>query len=334
MAWADDIYFDPEYVKLYRSIELGEPKTYIFESSNGKIIHNFIKRIIPTEGTKEYYDIRTPYGYGGPLIVAQKDKNKLLEEFQENFAEYCFKENIVTEFVRFHPIAQNALDFKNIYSIELNRKTVGTNLNYSDDPMRDEFSKSCRKNIRRALNKGITYQYMENVTDLGVFKKIYYDTMNRNDANDFYYFDDLYFKGLINHFADKLLVVNALYDSKIIASGLYFVSNNIIHIHLSGTLNEYLLLNPAYVLRYAATKWAMEHNIKYIHHGGGRTTNDDDALFRFKKQFGINTQFDFYIAEKIWNQEIFDYIKPKLGYNETINAYIRRCNDEKDPNNS
>ena len=65
------------------------------------------------------------------------------------------KNNIVSEFIRFHPICQNALDFKEIYNATCIRKTLGTNLEKYDNPIQEEFSKSCRKNIRQALNKGI-----------------------------------------------------------------------------------------------------------------------------------------------------------------------------------
>src|SRR5690606_15147682 len=167
-------------------------------------------------------------------------------------------------------------------------------------------------NVRNALNKGVSFQVTEKPEDISEFKKIYYSTMDRNNAKDYYYFDDAYFEKCMELFNDKLLLVEAIYDAKKIAMGLYFIYDKTIHIHLSGTLSEYLYLSPAYVLRYAVTMWGKENNYKLIHHGGGRTNSQEDSLYTFKKQFGKNTEFDFYIGKKIWNNEV----------------YIKLCNDK------
>ena len=66
---------------------------------------------------EKWYDFVTPYGYGGPLITEVEDgaKEQLVKAFYEEFSRYCAEQKIVSEFVRFHPIAQNALDFIEVY---------------------------------------------------------------------------------------------------------------------------------------------------------------------------------------------------------------------------
>lgn len=327
--WCDDIYFDDYYCIVNEEIELGKAVHYEFKSCSGRIISNFIKRKIPLKNVEgEWFDIRTPYGYGGPLIVQANNKTKLLEEYREDFSSFCKNNNIVTEFVRFHPIAQNALDFQEVYDVVFDRHTVGTNLFISNDPINTEFSKNCRKNIRRAINKGLTYKVIEQADNLDEFLSIYYETMERNKALEFYYFEKEYFSKLISYFRERLIVIYIYYEDKIIAAGLYFVSHNTVHIHLSGTLNEYMFLNPPYILRYAVVKWSLDHGIKYIHHGGGRTSAQDDSLYKFKKQFGQNTDFDFYIGEKIWNASMYEEVCRQKLAKERVNDYIRRMKNE------
>jgi hypothetical protein len=89
-----------------------------------------------------------------------------------------------------------------------------------------------------------------------------------------------------------------------------------------------LFLSPAYILRYAITLWAVEHNVEYIHHGGGRNVSESDSLYCFKKQFGQNTLFDFYIAEKVWDKEMYDRLKEIMKPEENVNQYIQRKNRE------
>ena len=302
-----DIYFEENFGKMYEHIEKGILEIFQYENSDGKITNQFIKREIPINlDENKYYDIISPYGYGGPVIeFCNKDKDNLLKEYEEAFRKYCRENNIISEFVRFHPIVNNAIDFKDIYKVEFMRKTLGTNLKDYDNPIEEEFSKSCRKTIRQVLKKGISYKIVENVTDFSEFKRIYYLNMDRKNALDYYYFDNRYFELMNRYFHKNLIQVQAIYENKVIAEGLYFIYNKTIHAHLSGTDTEYLHLSPAYVLKYATVIWGKEKGFELIHYGGGTSNSEDDPLYIFKKKFSKNTSFNFYIGKKIWNEDIY-----------------------------
>lgn len=304
-----DLYFDENYGKLYEKIEKGKAEIFKFENEDGKITNQFLIREIPEKvNGKTYYDIVTPYGYGGPIINYLKgNKENLLKEFEKNFKKYAEERNIVSEFVRFHPIKENAIDMKPIYNSTYMRKTLITKLD-EEDVVKKQISKSARKNIRQALNKGVIYKITEKPNDISVFKNIYYSTMDRNHATDYYYFDDEYFQNILNYYKENLILIEAIFEGKTIAAGIYFIYNDIIHIHLSGTLTEYLYLSPAYILRYALILWGIEHNNKYkiIHHGGGRSNSEEDSLYLFKRNFAKLYDADFYVGKKIWNKEIYD----------------------------
>ena len=249
-----DIYFDKNYGKLYEKVEKGEACVFKCDTDNGTIINQFLKREIPIKiNNDSYYDIVTPYGYGGPYIDKCTNKDKLLKDYEKEFEKYCKDNNIVAEFVRFHPLFNNALDFESVYHPIYNRHTLGTNLKDYDNPMKQEFSKSCRQNIRKKLELGMEYKITVSPDNYDTFKKCYYSTMDRNEAEEYYYFDDEYFNLINKYYKDNTLLVEVIYDNKIIAAGLYFICNNILHVHLSGTLKEYLHLSPAYILRYAIT---------------------------------------------------------------------------------
>ena len=304
-----DIYFEENYGKLYEKMENGKQEIFSFSCEHGTVRHQFIKRSIDDE----WFDLITPYGYGGPVITECTDKEALVAAFSDAFSKYCQDNKIVSEFVRFHPLAENGPDFEPVYGSELVRHTVGTNLAAYSDPVAEEFSKSCRKNIRQALNKGVEYRVTEAPDSLDGFMEIYFDTMDRNEASEFYYFDKAYFRSCLEYFRKNILLVEAVYEEKTIAAGMYFVSDGTVHIHLSGTRSEYLHLSPAYILRYAVTVWAKEKGLSMIHHGGGRSNDEEDALYKFKKQFGKNTQLDFYVGRKIWNQEAYDLLCEKVN---------------------
>ena len=319
-----DIYFEKQYGLLYEEIEKGECEVYEFEHELGTVRHLFIKRKIPVPlNGRSYYDLVTPYGYGGPIITAgeEKDKSELVRAFQSAFQLKCDEEGIVCEFVRFHPVLSNAQDFNRCYETEYKRKTTGTNLHDFEDPVKSEFSKSCRRNVRKALAAGVEYEITVNPKDLRGFKEIYHSTMKRNDADSIYYFDDEYFSKCQEYFGDHLILCEATYEGKIIGMGLSFAYGDLIHTHLSGTLEDYHHLSPAYILQYAITLWGKENGKTLIHDGGGRTGDAEDSLYLFKKQFGKNTEFDYYVGSKIWNQEVYGQLSRLVGRESSTNFF-------------
>lgn len=219
--------------------------------------------------------------------------------------EYCKDQRIVSEFVRFHPIFDNARDFSNCYEVTFQRETVGTTLAGFDDPVASEFSKSARKTLRRALNAGVTCRITVAPGDLQRFKEIYYETMSRVHADAYYFFDDDYFDNCLLKFADKIVLAEAIYEGQVIAAELHFLYEGIMHTHLSGTVHDFHQLSPIYVLQYGAVRWGKENGVKLIHTGGGRTNDAEDPLYKFKKKFGQHTGFRFYTGRKIWNAEIY-----------------------------
>lgn len=319
-----DIYFDKNYGKLYEKAENGVADFYELKTKNGTIINQFIKREVPQKiDGKKYYDITTPYGYGGPIIVETINKNALLEEYEHSFKNYCHKNKIISEFIRFHPILKNYQDFREIYNSEFNRYTLATNIKDYDDPIKSEFSKHCRKTIKQILKNGVTFRMIEAPTrkDLDVFIDIYYQNMKRKNAEDYYFFDYEYFDNIYNNFRDNIIIAQSIFENKVIAAGLYFRTDSLIHAHLSGTRTDYLDLSPAYILKYGTVKWAKEKGISYIHYGGGTDTSEENSLYQFKSKFAKNTKFEFWIGKKIWDNRIYEMACKKANISSSINYF-------------
>lgn len=305
----EDIYFEKEYAQLYEKIEGGYCEEFVFQHSLGVVRHLFIKREIPIKlDNQVFYDLVTPYGYGGPRIVKgrSEDKEELVTAFEQNFGEYCLENGIVSEFVRFHPVIRNHLDFLNLYSLSFKRYTIQTRLADVADPILTEYSASSRRDIRHGLKAGVEYRVIDHPKDLKNFKELYYSTMQRNAAEIIYYFDDAYFQRCIDKLGDYLVVVEVSFEDKVIGMSLNFVYGDYIHVHLTGTLQEFHQFAPAYILQYALALWGKEHGKKLIHHGGGRTGQMDDKLYLFKKKFGRNEDLAYYIGQKIWNQSAYE----------------------------
>ncbi len=309
-----DIYFEPDYARLYETDD-SKAVEYRFECEYGIITNLFLKRKIelPSPDGARYYDIMTPYGYGGPVIHSTTDQDKLIAAYMESFKAYTERENIIAEFVRFHPIIGNGVDFRSAYDAIYDRKTVGTNLTF-DNVIEAEFSKHKRRDIRRILkNPDIRYEVDEDPETLDDFVEIYYSTMDRDDADDYYYFDKSYFRTMHEKFKGHITTGKVFLGEKLIAMGVYFRYGKYLHAHLSGTLSEYLEYSPAYILKYALAIYGHEKGYEVIHYGGGTSRSEENGLYKFKREFGKNTVFDFYIAKKVWNPDVYRQICEAAG---------------------
>lgn len=295
----NDIYFEKDYASLYEEMERGSAEHWELKCEYGSISYSFLKRAIPVQSDQDYYDIISPYGYGGPVATHVVDKEKLLEQFQSEFQRYCKDNKIVSEFVRFHPLVDNAHQFDTVYHPIYMRKTVGTAIAENGDTLQLEWNQTARKLVRKAQRQGVTYRVTQAPKDLDSFLSIYHSTMDRNNASRFYYFDASYFQKCLELFGDRMLLIEVVFENTVIASCIYFIGETVLHEHLMGSLSEYLSYSPVYVLKAAAIEWATAHGLKLIHYGGGLTNSEEDPLFQFKKKFTKTALFDFYVAKKI-----------------------------------
>ena len=310
-----DIYFKEEYANLYKEIEKGEVENFCFESELGKVVFIYIKREIILDNTK-YYDIITPYGYGGPLIQNCKyeNKDKLISLFWEKFLEYAFLNKIICSFVRFHPIEKNYEYCRNIMVLERISSTVCIDLK-SEEQIWNDISSKCRNIIRKSIKNNVLVQKDENLKQINDFQKLYYDTMKKNKADEYYFFKKEFFEKLKSLEKKEITHFYALHGDKIVSSILVLMGDEYLHYYLSANSQEGYLLNANSLLLYEIAKFGLKNGYKYFHLGGGYG-GDDTSLFKFKSSFHKNHTLSFYIGKKIFNQQIYNRLCQKMGIND------------------
>lgn len=309
-----DIYYSPGYCEIYQKNNEGIAKLFVYEDESGYVYYPFLMREINElevgKNLKEkYYDIITPYGYGGPIHALKEEGNLegLKKNFFNAFEAFCVQNNIVSEFVRFHPLIKNHLfsnEFLNPVAI---RSTIYMDIENEDRIWSNIISKN-RNMIRKAEKNGISVEQNDN---LEKFEELYYQTMDKNQATEYYYFNHEYFTSTMKNLKDNIKIFNAVLDGKVIASTMIMFKNKYMHYHLSGSDREYIKLAPNNLLLYKVALWGMDNGFKYFHLGGGYRGNDD-SLFSFKKSFSKEGILDFYIGKKIHNSEIYNLLVEEL----------------------
>lgn len=312
----DDLYFDDNYTELYKK-DGDEVKKFLYKEGDFFFKNTFIKsrieKVKDVVISEELYDASTQYGYGG-IQCNTKDESFIKNAFSA-FENYCVEEKIIANFYRFHPFLDVAHFKNNIGFFIENSKVVYIDLTLSKEERWKTYSSSTR-NILRKCEKNLSFEKME---DLDLFMDLYYKTMKKNEASDFYYFDKDYFKNMIEMEAVNLFAVK--YEDKVISSGFFFFSGDYAHYHLSSNDPDFYKMNGNYSLLENVAQAGKENGCKYFLLGGGRTSAEDDSLLKFKMKFTKNT-LPFYIGGEVYNRDKYDelnqlWIKENNGINKS-----------------
>jgi hypothetical protein len=303
-----DVYFTPEYYRLYENYGDGKACCFVFEYDGEIALYPFLMNTVNELGynlNQQYYDIQGAYGYNG--VVSSSYDVFFIEQFYAALRSFCVENKIIAEFTRFHPLLNNKSFSEKEMTIFFDRKTMYIDLSDTYELIFNRFQTSTRKQIKRCDHKyGLTVKIFEkDNTQLPVFYKIYTEAMDRVKSVSYLYFNEEYFQSLLE--TDSTALFIAYYEGEPIAAITAMYNSSYIHGHLGGALTDYLHTS-AYALLYAEMiKFGIDRGCKYFHAGGGVTSNPDDKLLKYKLNFS-HTTTDFYIGKKVHNQSVYNEV--------------------------
>jgi len=299
-----DICFSPAYARVFEETD-GPSEVFDFKNEYGEIRHTFLLREIPTKlDGRTLYDISTPYGYGGPIILESTDKDRLMQCFSEAFADFCRQRGIVCEFVRFH-LTDNTDVRERYYGTTRYVKDniiVPTDRPYDDLWM--QYEHKVRKNVKKARAYGLNVIIEQNMDHIDDFMRIYYDTMNRNEAREYFYFPKSFFEKIASYIPYNYLFFHVLKDGAIISTELVLISEQYVYSFLGGTDQEFYAMRPNDFLKDEVIKLCVDSGKKGFVLGGGYRV--DDGIFRYKRSFTNADPVPFYVGTMIFDQNAYD----------------------------
>jgi len=300
-----DIYFTPDYFKLYEKLGNGIPQCAVFEQDGEIAIYPFLLNSINELGlnlNKQFFDIQGVYGYNG--ILTNCNTERFIQNFFRFFDQYCLQKGVIVEFIRINPLLQNIFIHRSDFNQIFNQNNIAVNL-LNENIFETEYEYSTRKNIKKAINNGLIFKSFLgnniNDDDIAVFCDIYYNTMKRNNADEFYYFDEYYFKNISIYLGKKALFSFVYLDNFVISCELILLGGEIAYSFLGGTNNEFYQYRPNDFLKHKTINLLKIMGFKYYLLGGG-----SEGIFKYKKSFSKNGIYPFYIGYKIHNKKIYD----------------------------
>ncbi|MGD9678854.1 MAG: lipid II:glycine glycyltransferase FemX [Vulcanibacillus sp.] len=302
-----NVFYLSGYSRAINNNRDGRPYLIYYEDSNLRAINVIIERDISECSQfnskielNKYYDIISPYGYGGFLLDGAREGYKTVEK---HYKEFLNEKNYISEFVRFELFSKYWEYFEGI--VESRTQNIVRSLDEPLDVIFEDFEHKCRKNIKKADRKGLKIIINNGNAEIDDFYRIYIETMKRNNADKYFYFKKDYFEE-INKLSENHIYFNVLYQDKIVSTELVLFDNTNCYSYLGGTDNEYFDLRPNDFVKYEIIKWAKSIGLKRFVLGGGY--GKDDGIFRYKRSFAPNGVYDYYIGKRIINNELYNQL--------------------------
>lgn len=304
-----DTYWLSGYVKAFQIHGDGEPLLFYYEDSDVRGVNVVMKRDIAKDEhfigeieEEKFYDFSTPYGYGG-WIIEGNNSEKLFSSYEK----WCLDNNIISEFVRFHPVIENQKFAKNRYEVVGLGNTIAMDLESAELIWANITSKN-RNVIRKAQKNGVKIYNGRYPEIFEEFREIYNGTMDKDNADEYYYFEPEFYSSICNELKQNAQVFYAVYENTVIAASIMLAANGKMNYHLSGSLMEFSYLAPTNLLLYEAALWGSANGCKTLYLGGG-VGSEEDSLFKFKKSFYRKDDLpQFFIGKKIFNLDKYELL--------------------------
>ena len=303
-----DTYWLSGYAKAFKIHGDGEPLLFYYDDGKTRGINVVMKRDVAKDERfrgripeGQYFDLSTPYGYGGWIIEGDETEN-LFSEYQD----WMHRNNIICEFVRFHPMVRNHEQCSLFYDVVRLGEVVHMDLSSPETIWENIISKN--RNVIRKAKKNDVKVYNGRFPEIfEKFRLIYNATMDKDEANAYYYFEEQFYASILEDLPYNSELFWAEKNGKVIAACIILAANGYLNYHLSGSLREYGSLAPTNLILYKVAMWGAANGYRTLYLGGG-VGSGEDGLFKFKRAFYKGDLNRFYIGRKIFNQERYDHL--------------------------
>ncbi len=314
-----DFYHTPDYMNVC-AYQNSKTILIFIESNYGyAAIPFYIKKINQNFDQVEYFDVSSSYGYSG--LILSNDSEELLDDAIEQLRKYCISKNIISVFLRFHPLHQLSLNFLSNHSEVLRiGKTISMDLKITSYSHKVHYRSGIKYNISKAKKKNINCEIVNWEEYIDDFIKIYYQTMTRVKAAPYYFFSREYFYKLFQCQDFDIALLACFLEGEMIGASIFTYCNGIAQFHLSGTRDHAMVLSPTSLTIDTARAWAIEKGAHSLHLGGG-LGGTVDQLFRFKSGFS-KMEYPFHVLKMIINPEIYYRLSRSKNINPQSSTFF------------
>jgi serine/alanine adding enzyme len=291
-----EIYLRRGYVEASCLLDGGMPTLLHLGGADGHVVFACSLRSVP--GADDWRDVTTPYGYGGPAGVGPAPP---VEAFWELYEAWCAENSVISTFVRFHPLLGNHRSAGRSVRLEQLAGTFSWRLD------EDDFLGSMHRHHRRVVRKAaatVDFEARDHPGTLDDFASLYEATMQRQDADDFYFFPPAYWEALASGLGEHLVRFDAVLDGNLVASVLCLAARPWLHYHLGATLEPARSVGASNLLMLEAARWGRDRGYEKFHLGGG-VGGREDSLWEYKRRFAPDGLVEAWVGKLVHDEQAY-----------------------------
>jgi hypothetical protein len=273
------------------------PTFFVYQSGGESFYHAFHTEAV--HGITAI-DVQSPYGYGGP-VATTTDAHFLSEAWTE-YHQWCQENDVLVEFMRFHPCLENWRFFSG--EVWYDRDTVWLDL--SRTAVMDGYAVRSRTAVRKAVASGVKCEWVAAESFLEEFPQLYLAAMNRLGASDAYRFSDAYFTKLVA--TSPVWMGLCRKGATVVSGAIFLVGESLVEYHLSASSELGRTLAATNLLIHRAAERAQSEERSALHLGGGNDSSPDNTLLFFKRGFSKLTA-EFKIGRRIHQPSAYENLE-------------------------
>ncbi len=289
----------------------GQPRAFVYRDDAGVFLVPLILRPIDDlcPHTPPHLDAVAPYGYASPILQENRsqDVNAFLTRALAALVASLLEHRVITAFFRLHPLLPIPLEpLQEIGTLVKHGETVVCDLSQTSQELWSQTRRFVRQGIEKARKSGLVAQVDDAWTSLEDFIAIYTDTMQRVEAEEYYFFGRDCFTGMRDKLGGTMHLLTVRDGSQVICGGIFSETCRIVQAHLMGTRSGYERSDAPKLLMAFAREWAKDRGNEFLHLGGG-LGGGNDSLFFFKSGFS-KLQMPFYTWRVVVDPENYQGI--------------------------
>ena len=258
---------------------------------------------------EKYFSCNSTYGYSSPTFFSDNLGKEFINLFNKNCNEFLIKKNIITEYER---CSLDLNSFCRTYDeIFHSRANVYVDLTKAEKQLFQDFNRSVRKSLNISITQNLRIEIIDennfNENSIDIFCSIYFDTMERNKADKYYFFNKKKLKLAIKRsLKEKFGLIHIVFNSENnpIAAEWTLLSNFSGYSFLGGLNMKYSKLKASDFLKYHIILDLKYLGLKNYFIGGGK--EDFDGIYLFKKKFSSSLSVSALSTRKIHLQDKFN----------------------------
>jgi hypothetical protein len=304
-----DVYFLPEYLESYVDNPRTEAACVVCAEGDAVLVYPFLKSLVSLgadDPAQPQYDLQSAYGYGGPAVNAAGEEAAFLREAWLEFARWCKNENVVSEFVRFHPLLDNVRWASAEMRTFMDRTTVPIPLESYESAMRGtSYYRVHRQMLNKSERVGFSFHILPAHSELSWFVPLYQETQDFLQAGADTRFGMAYFSKLAEGFGERAWLGVVKQEGEVRAAAMVLEGPLYLHSHLMGYRRDGQTAGMTNLLYHGIAVHGAAHGKTILHMGGGRTSDEKDSLFKFKESLSPE-RASFWLGTLCHNQEQYE----------------------------